>query len=784
MNSLRVRIFSLFCALLLIAECIILVTIYISMREQVDRNLDRQLRVGREVFLAQFESRERHLEIHSRTIGRDYGLLSTLHDDSRSLQVALDNHRNRVDADLAIITNPEGTILADTERPEAEGATFQPVDSEEPSAEGSLFLRHGGHSYQLVGSPLLAPNRVGHLYLGFVVDRDLAREFRSITGLEVSFITTEGPGESIVASTLAQPRQSILAQGVPQAADQREVLDLQGERFVTLAVPLAGGNDQGKMLAVLQASRSEALAAYRPWWQGIAEVSLLVLVAGFAGAWFLARSVVRPVRLLSKQAESIAEGDYARQISIQGRAAQGGEIGELVQSFRRMQTAIAEREESIRYNAYHDSTTGLINRHRLELLIDQRLAGNSNDGSRCAVVTIGLNGFREINETLGYHVGDRLLRSFAVWLDEIIGDRGAKARLGGDEFGLFLDDISVASLEHELDRLLEGMEHPFHEEGLTLHIAFTMGVAMHPEHGRDAATLLRHADAARYAARKKRITHEIFTGTQDRYSLLRISLLGELQAAMDRGEICLHFQPKLELKDGFVQEMEALLRWNHPTYGSIPPGDFIPMIEHTGNIHVVTMWVIERALKQLARWSEKGLDMRVAVNISAHDFQHKGLVKAIENSLSETGISAGRLKLELTESAVVEEEQRVLKTLQALHEIGVSLSIDDYGTGYSSLAQLKKLPFDELKIDKSFVLDLDRNPDDEIIVRSTIELGHLMGLTVCAEGVESGSSLSLLRHHSCERVQGFHVARPMPGEDVPDWLEGHDGIKLVQRGDA
>lgn len=783
MKTLQVRIFALFCALLLVAECIILATIFISMREQVDRNLDRQLQVGREVFLAQFESREEHLEIHSRTIGRDYGLLSTLNDDSQSLQVALDNHRNRVGADLAIITDPDGRILADTGRPDAAGSRLEIDTSSDVSAEGSHFLRHGGQSYQLVASPLLAPNPVGRLYLGFVVDEDLAEEFRSITGLDVSFVAAE-EDRTVVASTVEASGHELLADRAPAMIGQADVLEFKGNRFVTLAVPLAAGGDRTEMLAVLQVSRSKALAAYRPWWQGIAEVSILVLLAGFAGAWFLARGIVRPVRLLSEQAESIAEGDYGGEISIEDRAAHGGEIGELVESFRRMQSAIAEREESIRYNAYHDPTTGLINRHRLELVIDQQLAEQSADRKRCAVVTIGLNGFREINETLGYHVGDRLLRSFAVWLEEAIGNRGVAARLGGDEFGLLLTNVSVVSVEHELGKLVEGMDHPFHEEDLTLHIAFTMGIAIHPEHGRDAAMLLRHADAARFSARKKRISHEIFSGSQDRYSLLRISLLGELQAAMDRGDICLNFQPKLDLGGDRIHEVEALLRWNHPTYGSIPPQDFVPMIEHTGNIHMVTMWVVRQALKWMAAWSEEGLELDVSVNISAHDFQHEGLVEEIQSSLTSSGISAGRLKLELTESAVVEEELRVLRTLQRLHRLGVTLSIDDYGTGYSSLAQLKKLPFDELKIDKSFVLDLDRNPDDEIIIRSTIELGHLMGMTVCAEGVESAASLELLRRLSCERAQGFHIARPMPGEELPAWICRRAELPLGQGGDS
>lgn len=762
MNSLRLRIFLLFCGLLVAIEAVTLATLYTSMREQVQRGIDQQLDVGREVFLAQFESRRRHLSIYSQVIAKDFGLLSSLHDDPRSLQVALDNHRKRVGADLAIVTDMDGRVLADTGTPADGTGAHLPFAATGSDDARSHFLRHGDRTYQLVAAPLLAPNPVGRLYLGFVIDDALARQFESITSLKVSFVS-RAASDTVIASTLPLATHAPLLAQLAGFGTARELVGLGDDEYVSLAVPLEGDLRHG-MVALLQQSEGAALAAYRPWWTQVAEVAALVLLAGFGGAWLLARRIVEPVRLLARQADAIAGGNYEQNISIHEK----GEIGELVRAFNQMRSAIAERESSIRYNAYHDSLTGLVNRYRLERLIDER--ASRAGAPRFAVVVLDLNRFKDINDTLGHHAGDRLLREVAARLAATVADQGVAARLGGDEFGVLLDDVGVASLPERLEALHLALREPFAEDELTLHLGAGAGVAVFPEHGQDAATLLRHADAARFIAKERRVRHEIYDGAQDRYSLLRVSLLGEMQAAMRNGDMQLHFQPKLDLVEDAVIEAEALLRWRHPVYGMIPPHEFVPMAEHTGNIHELTGWVIEAALRQAAEWSRQGIELRLAVNISAHDLRNPALLDCLHDSLRRTHTQPAQLKLEITESAVVENETTVFESLQQLHELGIALAIDDYGTGYSSLAQLKRLPVNEIKIDKSFVMALERSNDDEIIVRSTIELGHLMGLDVCAEGVESAAALRLLKQLGCQTAQGFEVARPMPAAEFAAWF--------------
>ena len=783
MHSLRLKIFLLFCALLLVVEAFTLGTLYASMREQVGRGVRQQLDVGRQVFLAQFESRRRHLSAYSRVIAKDFGLLSALHDDPRSLLVALNNHRNRVGADLAIITDTSGRVLADTGHVGNADATddvdtsFSSVSLEADSVvERSLFLEHGAQTYQLVVAPLLAPNPVGRLYLGFVVDDELARQFESITALQVSFIARDNANAHVVASTLPQTLHARLAATITQNERQYAKLPLDDGSYIHLAVPLA--EDSGdSMFALLMQSEDAALAAYLPWWRQIAEVSMAVLLLGLAGAWAVARSVVKPVRLLADQADAIASGNYAERIAIRER----GEIGDLIRAFNQMQAAISDREASIRYNAYHDPLTGLVNRYRLEQIVDERIAETAASGTRLGVLVLDLDRFKDINETLGYHAGDRLLRDVGMRLEDLIGDSGVVARLGGDEFGVLLSNVSVGAINEQLESLHAALRQPYHADDLALHISAGIGTAVFPEHGGDATTLLRHADAARFVAKEKRLRYAVYDGAQDRYSLLRVSLLGELQTAMDRGDLLLHYQPKLDLRDDAVREAEALLRWQHPSYGMIPPDEFIPMVERTGNIQLLTLWVIESALRQIAEWSRAGIALQVAVNISADDLRNPALAASVRDSLRRTGVPPEQLKLEITESAVVEDEKPVLDSLAQLHALGIALAIDDYGTGYSSLAQLKKLPVDEIKIDKSFVLGLDRNTDDEIIVRSTVELGHTMGLRVCAEGVESAAALRVLRKIGCELVQGYHIGRPMPAAQFAAWFHARGWVEAATK---
>jgi diguanylate cyclase (GGDEF)-like protein len=417
------------------------------------------------------------------------------------------------------------------------------------------------------------------------------------------------------------------------------------------------------------------------------------------------------------------------------------------------------------HQAVHDALTGLPNRSLFRHQIEQVVNAGRRADRTAAVMLIDLDHFKEINDTLGHHAGDRLLQEVSERLRASLDEQDMVARLGGDEFGVLLADLAdhdeaSAVAQHLLTQLRE----PFSIEGLTLEVDASIGIACAPEHGSAVEQLIQRADIAMYAAKEGGRGHLLFEPQLDRYSPRRLALAGALRSAIADGEIILYFQPKAELTTGRIIGVEALARWQHPRLGLIGPSEFVPIAEQTGLIGPLTSHVLEEALRQLSVWSEQGEELTVAVNLSARSFLDAQLAIEIPRLLERTGVDAERLELEITESMLMLDPARAKATLERLSAIGLSLSVDDFGTGYSSLANLKRLPVDVIKIDKSFVIDMPHDASDAAIVRSTIDLAHNLGLRVVAEGVESHEAWCRLEELGCDLAQGFHVSRPLPSD--------------------
>jgi diguanylate cyclase (GGDEF)-like protein len=417
------------------------------------------------------------------------------------------------------------------------------------------------------------------------------------------------------------------------------------------------------------------------------------------------------------------------------------------------------------HQAVHDALTGLPNRslfrHRIEQVVN---AGRRADRT-AAVMLIDLDHFKEINDTLGHHAGDRLLQEVSERLRGSLDEQDMVARLGGDEFGVLLSDLpSQEEAGAVAAHLLAQLREPFSIEGLTLEVDASIGIACAPEHGSAVEQLIQRADIAMYAAKEGGRGHVLFEPQLDRYSPRRLSLAGALRSAIADGEIVLFFQPKAELATGRIIGVEALARWQHPRLGLIGPSEFVPIAEQTGLIGPLTTHVLEEALRQLSQWTQQGEELSVAANLSARSFLDAQLAVEIPRLLERNGVEARQLELEITESMLMLDPTRAKATLERLSAIGLSLSVDDFGTGYSSLANLKRLPVDVIKIDKSFVIDMPHDPSDAAIVRSTIDLAHNLGLKVVAEGVESHEAWRRLEELGCDLAQGFHVSRPLPAD--------------------
>jgi len=432
--------------------------------------------------------------------------------------------------------------------------------------------------------------------------------------------------------------------------------------------------------------------------------------------------------------------------------------------------ALHAGEEQLRRQAWHDSLTGLPNRALLHERITAAL-GDAPDAPRpLALLLLDLNHFKEINDALGHERGDALLRVAADRLRGVVRAGDTVARLGGDEFAVLLPGADAAGAARVADTIRASLDAPLQVEGQLLRVGASVGIALAPVHGTDGMTLLRRADMAMDTAKRGRLGQALYDPAQDQHSPERLALIGELRDAIERGELTLHYQPQVDLKSGHVCGVEALVRWPHPVHGLIPPDRFIPLAEQTGLIAPLTDWVLAEAIRQGRKWQRAGLLLGVSVNLSMWNLHDPALPERVAALLREHGLSPAWLRLELTESALMADTDRAMDVLARLSALGVRLAVDDFGSGYSSLAYLKTLPVDELKIDKGFVREMATDATDAAIVASTVALGHALGLRVVAEGIEDRATWDLLAGMGCDVAQGYHIARPLPPDALARWL--------------
>ncbi len=427
-------------------------------------------------------------------------------------------------------------------------------------------------------------------------------------------------------------------------------------------------------------------------------------------------------------------------------------------------------EERLRRQAWYDALTDLPNR----ALLHERIAtalGDAPDASRpLALLLLNLDHCKEINDAFGHERGDALLRQAADRLRDVVRADDTVARLGGDEFAVLLPGADAAGAARVADAIRTALDAPLQVEGQALRVGASVGIALAPAHGTDATTLLRRVDMAMDAAKRGRLGHALYEPAQDQHSPERLALIVALRDAIERGALTLHYQPQVDLASGHVCSVEALVRWPHPVHGLIPPDRFIPLAERTGLIAPLTNWVLGEAIRQSREWQRAGLLLGVSVNLSMWNLHDPALPDHVAALLHAHGLSPAWLRLELTESALMADTDRAMDVLARLATLGVHLAVDDFGSGYSSLAYLKKLPVDELKIDKGFVREMATDETDGAIVASTVALGHALGLRVVAEGIEDRATWDLLTGMGCDVAQGYHLSRPLPPDALVRWL--------------
>jgi diguanylate cyclase (GGDEF)-like protein len=424
------------------------------------------------------------------------------------------------------------------------------------------------------------------------------------------------------------------------------------------------------------------------------------------------------------------------------------------------------------HRALHDALTGLPNRALLNERLDQALVGRG--AVPVAVLILDLDRFKEVNDTLGHQYGDELLQQVAQRTRDIFREGDTVARLAGDEFAVLLPDTSDVDALALAERLTDELHRSFVIGNVTVDVEASVGVAVASDTD-TPESLLRCADIAMYAAKDAKTGAVLYREQMHTEDSSRLLLLGDLRRALEvTDQLLLHYQPKVDLRSGSIRGVEALVRWQHPTRGMISPADFIPIAETTGLINRLTSYVLRLAIQQARTWLDDGLAIPVAVNLSPRCLLDPALVGHVTDVLHELDLPSHLLRLEVTETAVMTDPDLAMTTLTQLHNLGIKLSIDDYGTGYSSMVYLKRLPVDELKVDRTFILDMDSDHDDAALVRGAIDLGHNLGLTVVAEGVEGAAHVAALHRLGCDVAQGYHYARPMPPNQIADWLRSHD----------
>ncbi|HBP46279.1 bifunctional diguanylate cyclase/phosphodiesterase [Pseudomonas sp.] len=769
-NSFQARI-SLFLALLLL---LVIGAVYFAVKAVTitvaSDQAQEQLKTGTRVFERFMDLRWRRIQYGLNWLTNDSDFREATIKGSPSLiEHALQEFEASLHGSELFVLDLDGNIITSTLKGLPAGQAFPYAKALRLARRNTQTMVIGilaGRPYMLVQGVVLGPLPVVRVVSGMPMDDVFAHELSSLSNLEVSFMTVK-PGESgILSSTQPDFMSASIIEFVQEHTPGSTIhfSEFHGRRFLGQMLQLANSGDpgNGQVMAVLQSPLDQTMQAFDSLDRKFLWISLGALLASLLGALWLARAVSRPVSLLAEAAQRIGRGNYETPVELTRR----DELGFLAKAINAMQSGIAVREQQLAHNALHDPLTGLPNR----ALAMERLGSAISARRGVVLIYLGIENYRVINESFGPEGGERIMRESARVMLDALRERDTAARITGNEFLLLLESTQVDVGVALADRLYALLKRPLSIDGHEVLLEVCMGIAIYPLNGRSAEELIsRAAIACRDAAALPGYL-QVYQQDRDLAHQRQIQLIRDLRSAASDGQLQLYYQPKMDIRSGHVRQAEALLRWQHPELGMVSPAEFIPLAERTGSMFLLTGWVIEEGIRQLAEWNRKGLHMQLSLNISAEDLHGENLLMTVERLLKRYQLSAEQLIFEITESTAMRDPEHSLNVLEKLRDGGISLSVDDFGTGYSSLAHLKRLPVQELKIDQSFIRNLDETSEDAVIVRSTIEMSHNLGLKVVAEGVEYQHTLELLERWHCDTAQGFLISRPMEAVAFEAWV--------------
>lgn len=773
-KSLKSQIAFIFLTLILAIQVITFVAIKLSIDKNARLSVSQQLEVGERIFTNLLHHNRDSLQVGAKILAADFGFKAAIaSNDTKTIASALLNHQSRIGADIGILSSAFHDKLVISEEFSHDVVSKQVkqvISNAENNPKKNDFIIINNQPYQLVAVPVKAPLTVGWIVMGFKINNNLALTLNKLSNLDVTFISKSDSGKwystastmsAVKGSQILKLSPAKLTDGVTKTEMEVGGIDY-GTRFVSVF------NTEGQQLiAVLQRSIDEATAPYQVLMLNILILSILGTLMFIVGILYVSKIVTQPITELAETAKKLEKGDYTVHLENNRE----DELGKLSSAFDSMTTAIADREQSILKLAYWDEMTGLPNRSLFMRQLSDAVQLSNVTQEPLSVVVMNLDRFKQINNILGHEFGNKLLHAVALKLTQGLSKESDTVyRFSGDEYALLLPDTNAHAAMNVAKSICKILEQPIQIDEQYVDTSAGIGIASFPEHAHEVNQILSYAENAMHVSKLKKSGPVIFRSEFDMSSNVNLTLASELKIAINNNQLRLFIQPKIDIKTRQVSSAEALIRWVHPNRGMIFPDQFIPFAEQSGLIRDISLWMIAEAAKTQATWLMNNVDIPIAVNISARDLIDSDLANKITVILNTHQVNNNSITLEVTESSIMDDPQRSKLTLLSLANIGIKLSIDDFGTGYSSLAYLKELPVSELKIDKSFVMHMQQNDNDRIIVNSTIELAHNMGLKVVAEGIENIDTWGLLNDMGCDYGQGYYITKPMPVSDFNSWL--------------
>lgn len=769
--SLKSQITWLSTSLILMTVILLTASYWFRIADYAESQIERQMYFAQNVLNQNLSSKEQVLITAASVLAADFGFKQAVATrDKNTIDSVLINHGKRIKADLMMLLDLEGKLLTT-----GTADQFAKTDVENSiqilPLQGvyAQILSIDDKVFQVIVVPVKAPRAIAYVVIGFEFDQLVLTQLKELVSLELTLIKND----TIVQSSFDE--SDIANQPLLENNLQSESLLLSTSDYFHQTIAFGGSSE---VSVVLSASLVEIHQDFNRLISSILAIAIVVIVIAIGFSRILSRGISTPLTILMKLTKKIGSGnlDVPKLTKSLPR-----EFSELYQGFSVMGSAIEHREAEIKYQAERDLLTGLFNRHTILTQIEGYLRNDIN----LALVTFNIKAFKVLNDTVGVANGDAILKEIADRLQVFIGKLDSQvsaymlaARTNSDEFLLSIPMSSVDNVESFIQLLQLELERPYWLGDVKINLSLYFGVANSVEHGVEAERLMRRSSMAVAAADEEQVFVRYYQQGEDEAYLYKIRLIDELESALesDNSPLFMNYQPKLNFKTGEIDKLEALIRWINKEGDFVNPEMFVGLAEKAGLIVTLTRWVILHVIQQIAQWNKAGYHFQVSINLSAQDIQHEQFVDYLLDTVRKYQIETTQITLELTERDLAENEGLVATRLTYLKTLGFEISVDDYGIGQSSLAKLKTLPVDELKIDKCFILTLDQCEKDQDIVSSTILLGHKLGLRVVAEGVENKESLALLTSFNCDYAQGYYLSRPLTADKLIQWYDNYESL--------